>query len=421
MAVNLLRNAKVFFTTNVNSTDGTVATTGHQAVYTTALFTQELQVLDGFSFSQNTTADTITLNESGSTPKRGQRMFNTSLDPVEWSFSTYIRPEYRENTVTSGIDADDRVICEERVLWNAMFSNSIIGSGTAAYSEQVGSAGPTTPYARITLANSNLNQLQKFGLIIVFDDQTFVIDNCAIDTATIDFGLDQIGTIAWTGRGSTMRRLATAGTASAGTFGGGLTGSYAQKSTSAKYIANKLSAAQLVSLNNQYGLGATTTYPLAITGGNITISNNLTYLIPANIGVVNKAIDYYTGNRSVTGSITAYLRTGSQDTGALMTQLISATDFSENMYAITLGLGGTVTTPTTTSAENKVVFYCPQAMVQIPQVNTEQIVTATINFNAQAGNGSVTGTTVQTITNGSTYDIEGANEMYITYYSGPAT
>jgi hypothetical protein len=88
MALNLIRNSRVFFTTNLTSSNNVAAT----GFLNTNTF--ELQVQDGFSFSQNTGTETITLNEAGSAPVRGQRSFNTSLDPVDWSFATYIRPKY---------------------------------------------------------------------------------------------------------------------------------------------------------------------------------------------------------------------------------------------------------------------------------------------------------------------------------------
>lgn len=413
MAVNLLRNARVFYTQNVNATTGELVTSSpnHSATHTNAAFTQELQVLDGFSFSQNTTAETITLNESGATPNRGSRNFNTSLDPVEWSFTTYIRPRYVEaGAAETGMGPGDLVRCEERVLWNALLSSSIIGGASPAYSEDA-TAAAETPFALITTANSEVNQLLRFALVIVFDDQTWYINDCALESASIDFGLDAIGTITWTGRGTTLKRLGThVTTPTAGTFATGLTGSYAQKDTAASYITNKLSAATLVSEANLFGLGASQTYNLAITGGNITIANNLSYLTPANIGVLNKPIGYYTGNRSITGNLTAYLRADALNTAALMNQVITAGDSSpENMFDITIGLGGTTTTPTTTSSENKLIFNMPSAMVQIPQVNTEQVVTATINFSAQGESGTA-----------GVYDLEAANEMTIKYFAGPA-
>ena len=123
MALNLIRNSRVFFTTNVDGA-GSVLPTGF-----TALNTIELQVQDGFSFSQNTTTETVTLNEAGSAPIRGQRSFNTALEPVDWSISTYIRPKLAEGlTNTAGPDADDFVDCEESVLWNALTSTVAIDS-----------------------------------------------------------------------------------------------------------------------------------------------------------------------------------------------------------------------------------------------------------------------------------------------------
>ena len=56
----------------------------------------EIPVLDGFSFSQATNSSEITLNEAinATTGKsrRSRQMFNDSLAPAEWSFSTYVRP-----------------------------------------------------------------------------------------------------------------------------------------------------------------------------------------------------------------------------------------------------------------------------------------------------------------------------------------
>ena len=99
MSFNLIRNSRVFFTTAVGSTSGQVNLTGsaiasgvHAASAMTSSNTWELQVLDGFGFSQNTTSETVTLNESGATPVRGQRTFNTQLDPVDFNMTTYMRP-----------------------------------------------------------------------------------------------------------------------------------------------------------------------------------------------------------------------------------------------------------------------------------------------------------------------------------------
>ena len=107
MALNLVRNSRIFFTTNVNSSTGVINSSGF-----TTLNTQEIQVLDGFTFSQNTNSETITLSEAGGDPIRGQRAFNTSLAPVDFSFSTYVRPSNASSYITA----------EEAGLWNALLS-----------------------------------------------------------------------------------------------------------------------------------------------------------------------------------------------------------------------------------------------------------------------------------------------------------
>lgn len=412
MAVNLIRNARVFFTTNLNSVTGKINTTGH-----TAALTFELQPLDGMSFSQNTTLETVTLSEAGSTPSRGQRSFATSLDPVDWSFSTYIRPQMIEGGVADvGTLGDgDFVRCEEACLWNAMFSTTAVALNSAtalatpgaAYGETASVTG-SVPVSTITTVNSNLNQLLKFGLIVKFDDTTVLIHNCCVDQASIDFGIDQIATVAWTGKGTELEVLNSAPTTTGDTFAGTLTGPFQPRRTTAKYITNKLSTVQLASTTGKFGQSAVN-YVFAITGGNITIANNSTYLVPASMGTVNKPIAYFTGTRAISGSLTAYLRTGSTETQGLMTALLTqANTYDQNQFAIDLGLGGTIAAPLSTALENKVVFTLPSAMIQIPQISTEQVVSTTINFTAQGADGS------------NNYDIDAKNEMTLKYYSGPA-
>ena len=112
-----------------------------------------------------------------------------------------------------------------------------------------------------------------------------------MNTATIDFGLDAIASVQWAGKGTAMRQLATKislvddGAAKTTAMTGGIAGSAKLKDTSAKYIANKLST-MTVSAAAYGGLSAKT-YTVALTGGSLTINNNLTYLTPANLGVVN--------------------------------------------------------------------------------------------------------------------------------------
>lgn len=392
MALNLIRNSRVFFTTNVNSA-GTIQTTG-----LTKTNTFEIQVQDGFSFSQNTTQETVTLNEAGAAPVRGQRSFNTALEPVDWSFSTYIRPKLEEGTViNAAADADDFIGCEESVLWNALAGTGAIGGAGAGWTATPG----LTPVSTVAFGNSNAHQLQRFGLIIVFEAVAYALDNCAVESATIDFGLDAISSIAWAGRGATMRQLAAVTVADDAVngevdFTGGLTGSAKIRDTAAKYIANKLSTMTLARTTFQ-GQGAKT-YTVALTGGSLTIANNLTYLTPANLGTVNQAVTYFTGTRAISATVNAYLKTGTNETSTLLSDLLTmSTTDDENQFACTVELGGSTNL-------NKVVLDMPFTMVGIPTISSEQVISTAITLMPQAGSTSA-------------YNIENTNELTVKYYA----
>ena len=130
----------------------------------------------------------------------------------------------------------------------------------------------------------------------------------------------------------------------------------------------------------------------------MTIANNLTYLTPANLGVVNRPFTYFTGTRAISGSINAYLRAGATNTAGLLADMLagSTTDV-DPAFAIQVDVGGS-------SNATKVSFSMPATVLTIPTVATEQVISTTINFTAQ---GSATGA----------FDIGQANELEVRYYT----
>ena len=124
--------------------------------------------------------------------------------------------------------------------------------------------------------------------------------------------------------------------------GGSYTGTLKGKTadTTAKYITNKLSTVAVT--KNIGGTGAgNTAYTLALTGGNITIANNINYVTPANLGVVNTPIGYFTGSRSITGTINAYLRTGATNTAGLLSDILTTSQTSaETKFKLNIAVGG---------------------------------------------------------------------------------
>lgn len=499
MSLNLVRNSKVFFTTNVNATTGKIKpASGAGGAAFTSSNTFQLLVLDGFSFSQNVNNETVTVSEAGSTPTRGQRSFNTSLAPVDFSFSTYIRP----SQLTS---AAYTVECDESVLWNALFSSTEIAESTltaatvtAAYATtgtitltatsgtfanppavdtivQLGGitvsgdnvtavkqingvarvttstatsvvfkllgeypgdaqtisltsntlkyavsswhknvgADNTTAFSSATSATSEKNQLQKFGLLFLVDNVLYAVDNCALNQVTIDFGIDQIATAQWTGQATAIRELSRAVTlnANANGFSGGQstdvgTGAFTPANNSANFITNKLSTAKLVARKT---IGSSVTagneYIIPITGGSVTINNNITYVTPANLGVINIPITYFTGVRSITGTLNAYLRTpasGTTNTGELFKDMITeasagTTSMIEPMFSAGIQIGGS-------GNAVRVELDMPTISLSVPSINVEQIVSVAMNFTAQGASGT-------------TFDLTQPNELTVSYYA----
>lgn len=478
MAVNLSRNTRVYFTTNVNANTGVI--TDANSGFTSAN-TFEIRVQDGYSFSQGTQQQTITLSEGGNTPVRGQRAFNSQLDPVDFSFSTYICPVLSSNVVTP----------QERVLWNALFGagsldtagtalpittgatrtattgtgastatvvftgdkRSLIPAGTvinfngstahaswnqpavvigtptfstdttatveffkAPAAAAAGSAGTTQKaylgqwapsgtqagqFSYTSTLGSNKNQLLKFGMIFVVDSVVYLVDNCAMDSVSLDFGLDTIATAAWTGKGTALKQAATI-------TGAHLASNSTNYPATVNYITNKLSTMTLQSNigGSDNTTVASTAYAVAITGGNITISNNINYLVPANLGVVNTSIGYFTGQRSITGNVTAYLRTGETNaTGDLLAkQLADSATTTEPKYRVQLEMGGS-------SNAIKVEFEMPGAVLQIPTVDVQDVVSTTINFTAQGFTPDTVGNTTPS------FDVTKANDLQVRYFS----
>ena len=458
MALNLSRNTRVWFTTNVNPTTGVLpdATTGYSAF--TSANTFELQVLDGYSFSQGTASTPITLSEAGNVPNRGQRAFNTALNPVDLSFSTYIRP--RLNTNVTAI---------EKVLWNALTGSENIDStgvvvtnitrastlsptvtivgATAFTGYAVGDsinitgvtgtldwnspgvitssngAGPYTLTATMAKApatltaalggtlkvykgqwaetpsnaytsfvGSNKNQLQKFAMIFMVDTAIYIVDNCALNQAVIDFGLDAISMIAWSGFGTSVNKASTLTIANLS--------SATAYNTSANYITNKLSSTTLIS---NIGGASGTSYSVTLTGGSITINNNIAYITPSNLGVVNTPIGYYTGTRSITGSLNAYLKTGTAgDTGTLLSDILTtSTSAPETKFKLQIEIGGSINAV-------RVELDIPGASLSVPTIDIADVVSTTIGFTAQGSDALLS-------TN--TYDITATNDMTVRYYS----
>jgi hypothetical protein len=152
------------------------------------------------------------------------------------------------------------------------------------------------------------------------------------------------------------------------------------------------------------------TYTIAITGGSLAIANNVSYVTPETLGVVNKPIGYFTGTRAVSGNLTAYLKTGAGNTtNTLLNDLLAAP--SETKYYLEIQVGGSANAV-------KVELEMPAVTLQVPTIDVQDVISTTINFAAQ---GSVLPSSASAdladSSSTSYYDVEAANDILVRYYS----
>lgn len=329
----------------------------------------EVPVLAGYSFSQATNTSEIALNEasdSAGNSRRGRKMFNESLAPAEWSISTYARPYIRT--------AGNLHQAVELPLWKAM----VVGEGGV----EASAITATTTNCTIGFSQSNKTSLKTVNLYFLIGgddcasggtvDIIYKVTGAVVNELTATFDIDGITTLEWAGFGNTITEVPTHPT---------ITHSEAIHSQN-NFIRNRLTSLTLIAADKDKFPGAydsvadedTGEYKAAITGGSITISNNITFLTPENLGVVNTPIGHVTGTRSVSGSFTCYLAqdAGTGQIGDLFNDLIeNKTDIS-NSFDLTLTPGGTLAP--------RVAFRMENTHLEIPTHAIDDVISVEVNF-----------------------------------------
>ena len=359
----------------------------------------EVPVLDGFSFSQATNASEVTLSEmsgTGGSSRRGRRMFTDSFAPAEWSFSTYMRPFTSTGTGTgaaSGTDGNHHAV--EEVPW-ALIAGPAHYQGNAFKDAAGGTeyVAHTTTSADIDFAQSNKSTLGTANIYFAMggDNDTktvYKIADCVVNEASADFDIDGIATVNWSGMGSIIsdegtsvptanvyeginatnnfirNRLTTLTAIRDGEFNTAATigaGAANQPVEGRRYKITTLGSTptnwatigadsspavgEIFTANDQTATGDGTAqqenqYGLVLTGGNVTITNNMTFLTPETLGSVNQPIGHVTGSRSVSGSFTCYLNNDTDSSAELFEDLVGATTTVTNNHTLKFDIGGT--------------------------------------------------------------------------------
>ena len=458
-----------------NKGDGTAWATGDRCF--------RVPVLEGFSFSQSTNASEITLAEmqdSAGQSRRGRKSFNDSLAPVDWSFSTYLRPFLSSASGAAGrYGAAGQHVVDEP-LWNALLAKSRIdegtdagavasvtitnagssyssvptvgfsgGGGTGAAATAVLTSGaiteiqvtqggvgytsaPTvaitggggssgagtavitgeeqdaieyrgataTSYLEMNSERSNKAALNTFTLEVKMgDDLVYALTKCVVNSASISFDVDGIATVEWSGQadavaetsatfpvtfassyGSAVGEFTTSGAATNLTITEGGT-----SADTGNFIRNRLTAMTVAAVDGGASDIATfqtsgdpTEYSITLTGGSFSIDNGITFLVPEELGVINKPIEHVTGPRNVTGSWTCYLAAGTAGSKAFFNDLASTAGLAvvTHDFDVTFQVGGT------SAAQPRTYIRFPHAHIEIPSHSVEDVISLETNFSA---------------------------------------
>jgi len=337
----------------------------------------DLPVLDGFSFSQATNTSEIMLNEAQSAAgvsRRGRAMFNDSYAPVEWSFSTYMMPFTSAGGTqgTSGrgdaTDGDHREVSE--ALW-AMFFGQTVNAGVVSDATNLDIVQSTANKATIgvfdlffVLGASQAATAYNYSTGAATANQmVYKISDCSVGEASFDFDLDGIATVNWSGNGKLITEHAGLNATS--------TSIYEGVSNTSGFIRNRISDLTI----SGDASGSSVTYVTTLTGGNITMSNNLTYLTPETLGVVNQPLGHVTGSKSIGGNFTCYLdNAGSTSSAEFYEDIVEATSDIQNSFSLLFDIGA--------SEIPYVKIQMPTCHLEVPSHSIEEVISMETNFHA---------------------------------------
>ena len=122
---------------------------------------------------------------------------------------------------------------------------------------------------------------------------------------------------------------------------------------------------------------ATKNFSLTLTGGNITISNNISYLVPEELGAVNVPIEHVKGGRVVTGNFTCYLTFDDTNAGSsvdLFNDMVgTGLNRVVNNFEVTFQIGGSTGTP-------RLNVIMPKVHINVPSHSIEDVISVETNF-----------------------------------------
>ena len=353
------------------------------AAGTPAMF-YELPVLDGYSFSQATNTSEITLNQAqttGGVSLRARQMFNDSYAPAEWSFSTYMSPFISAGGTkgAAGKAAASALQCEvSEAMW-AMFFSQTVDGGLTPHADQLA----------VLPGNSNSATVGKFDLYFVLGGATvdtaytytsteddsagagkemiYKIADCSVNELSFDFDIDGLAVVNWSGQGKIITDHGDTGLTVTSTS------IYEGVSNTTGFIRNRVSDITINPADTTLS-GDSNNYVATLTGGNITMGNNLTFLTPETLGVVNQPLGHVTGTRNIGGNFTCYLDNIAHGSASLFEDLIENTTDIQNSVSLQFDIGA--------SAAPFLMLTLPTCHLEVPTHSIDDVISLETNFHA---------------------------------------
>ena len=343
MTIQLLRNTRLWVSTAV----------GKETI--TKDNTYEILIQDDFSFNQDGNSTDITLNEAGPKPSRGSARFEDSINPADWSFSTYLRPYTSTKPVGK--------LTPDYTLWHCLASGSPIDV-TNDKGVKINDVNMLVKFG-----DNQHHELTKLTLYWLTDNKWWKMEDVQVNQAEVSIDIDGIGMTTWSGQATTLSPLA------AQPFDPN-SSDYAFPDAvfkGASYIKNKLTTLTVKDNSDDKK------YSIPITGGTLTIANNITYLTPSTLSRVDSSIGSFTGTFDVSGSLEAYLRTIPGDTGGTVELLakLKANAAVKNSFTISIEMGGR---PADSSARPVVSIVLPKSHLSTPSIETADVLSTSIDF-----------------------------------------
>ena len=137
------------------------------------------------------------------------------------------------------------------------------------------------------------------------------------------------------------------------------------------FIRNRLTTLTATATTAESIVG---TYTLTLTGGSLNFENNITFLTPETLGVINQPIGHVTGTRNIGGSFTCYLSNSTAASADLWEDLIESDETITNDFNLVFDIGG-ASSPT-------IKVTLPTCHLEIPTHSIEDVISLETTFHA---------------------------------------